>query len=64
MSPMKKARCYFGSMLDFLNKKIFIFGGSNATKSLSDIELYNIESDTWTPVGLSLPEKVYAFSQR
>ena len=47
MAPMLKYRCYFGSMLDFLHKKIYVYGGSNATKTLDDIEYYNIEEDTW-----------------
>ncbi len=55
MSPMKKERCYFGSMLSFLHKKIYVFGGSNSTKSLNDVECYSIELNSWTSLSLLLP---------
>lgn len=64
MSPMKKARCYFGSMLDFLHKKIYVFGGSNSTKCHDDIEFYDLEKDEWKLLGLKLPHPLYAFSFR
>ena len=64
MSPMKKARCYFGSMLDFLHRKIYCFGGSNSTKCHDDIEVYNLEKDEWKLLGLKLPAPLYAFSFR
>ena len=59
---MIKARCYFGTLLDFLNKKIYVIGGSNSTKILDDIEVYSIELDTWNTISVKLPQPLYAFS--
>ena len=47
MTPMNKPRAYFGSMLDYFHKRIYAFGGSNSTKCLNDIEVYDIENDAW-----------------
>ena len=55
MSPIKNSRCYFGSLLDKYQKKIYVFGGFNSTKSLNDIECYNITDNNWAFINLFLP---------
>jgi hypothetical protein len=62
MTPMNKPRAYFGSMLDYFHKRIYAFGGSNSTKCLNDIEVYDIENDAWKKVGFNLPSPTFAFS--
>lgn len=64
MEDMPQATSWFGSCIDSLNEKVYVFGGQDATEALDLLpttQIYDFKTDEWT-MGADMPNNASSFS--